>query len=106
MVNLIDIYSEGRFLGAYSRTVENVFEEVQVYTTPNFNPNSRNTFVLLAGSDLEDFGLLTESGGRSYALIEEKELSLLQERTGSPLLTDNHSPVEILLAPVFIRALF
>jgi spermidine synthase len=105
LVNLIDIYAEGRFLGAYSRTVQQVFEDVRVYATPHFSRDARATFVLVAGPGVRRLGELSDRQGVPYALLRSQDLRGLQRRNGSPLLTDNHAPVEILMAPVFLRAL-
>jgi spermidine synthase len=105
LVNLIDIYDEGRFLAAYSRTAEQVFEEVKVYAAADFSRSARSTFVLAAGPGAKALGMLAGAGGEQYELIESGELSRLQQRNGSPVLTDNYAPVEILMAPVFLRAL-
>jgi spermidine synthase len=105
LVNLIDIYAEGRFLGAYSCTAEAVFDEVKAYASPDFDRDARSTFVLAAGPGAEGLGELADRGGDAFEQLDRTQLARLQRRNGSPVLTDNHAPVEILLAPVFLRAL-
>ncbi len=39
-----------------------------------------------------------------YEELGEQALERLQRRNDSPILTDNYAPVEILMAPVFLRA--
>jgi spermidine synthase len=104
--NLIDIFSVGRFLGAYLQTMRVVFPEVAVYEVPGSARDVRSTFVVVCapapGLPVE---LPAYAGPGSVARrISDVELALLQGRTRSVPLTDDHSPVENLIAPVFLRS--
>jgi spermidine synthase len=104
LVNLIDIFEIGRFLGAYSRTMEEAFKEVEIFTSPHFAEKTRSTFVLAAARDVSFLRGLSSDSGRQYSTITEAEIGEIWERNKSPLLTDDYAPVESLMAPVFLRA--
>jgi spermidine synthase len=105
LVNLIDIFSIGKFLAAYEKTVSEVFSEVEVFGSVDFDRDSRSTFVLLAGEELDAFDLLRNRDGERFTRIRGYELDRLKEKNRSPLLTDNYVPVENLIAPVFLDAI-
>jgi spermidine synthase len=103
--NLIDIFSVGRFLGAYLRTVRSVFPEVAVYETPGAFRELRQTFVIVGAAG----GLPSElpayrGNGVVAQRMSDSDLADLDRRTGSALLTDDHAPVDNLMAPVFLGA--
>jgi predicted membrane-bound spermidine synthase len=102
LVNLIDIFDSGRFLGAYLNTVRSVFPHVSVYIPSDAGWATRTTFVIAAG--WEDAGLdvlRDEQGVTVGTLVPDEKLAELAARTGTSLLTDDHAPVENLLTPVF-----
>ncbi|MFW5769182.1 MAG: fused MFS/spermidine synthase, partial [Spirochaetota bacterium] len=109
LVNLIDIFEIGKFLGAYAATAEELFAHTAVYADEEFFESGRSTFVLAATpgpADLGDLGLgplLSEEGER-FVPISEERIDALKERNRSRPLTDNHAPVENLIAPVFLEA--
>jgi spermidine synthase len=105
LVNLIDIFSIGKFLAAYEKTVSEVFSEVEVFGSVDFDRDRRSTFVLLAGEELDAFDLLRNRDGERFTRIRGYELDRLKEKNRSPLLTDNYVPVENLIAPVFLDAI-
>jgi spermidine synthase len=109
LVNLIDVFSIGKFLAAFTATVEDVFSHYSVYTSTNFSPQTRSTFVVLAGEEDPGLGTLSHQGNEkrreTFTVINAERIAQLQERNDSIPLTDNHAPVENLIAPVFLQAI-
>lgn len=95
MLNCIDIFDSGRFVGAVINTLGAVFESVHVFNTYK-TPTLRDTFVVVGckgGCDLEPLR------GRTTMLPDASVHELLA-RSGGIVLTDHYAPVENLLAPV------
>nr|MDJ0975010.1 fused MFS/spermidine synthase [Planctomycetota bacterium] len=102
LVNIVDIFASGRFLGAFLRTLEAEFEHVVVLSMGERKDHERQTFIL-AASDLPlALDGLTDDTGAPLADVHygPEDLALLRKRAGVPVLTDDHAPVEALLAPV------
>ncbi len=105
IVNVVDILPEGRFLASYLRTLDEVFPSVAVYAPLAFDEGSRSTFVLAAGRGAAPPDLLADSGGQPIGrALERGRLEALKARSGVVLLTDDHAPVDNLMAPVFLRS--
>jgi len=94
VANLVDDYQAGRFLASYARTLQAVFPHVAVaMETMDDKESIRSTFVILAAtSPLPPITAptLTPAELRRY-LAERRAI----------LLTDDHAPVDNLLAPLF-----
>jgi len=104
LVNFIDLVDSGRMLGALAATVGEVFPHVEVLALDNFErmaPRSRVTFVLVAG--LEPFGAALEGRRADFVRLDRAIVRLYEERVAGLVLTDDHAPVEQLIAPV-VRA--
>ena len=107
LINVIDMYSSGRFLGAVYNTLGQVFDRVYVFSTSAGEPDPastiRDTFVVIA--TFEDLDL-TELGRRKGemeikgAQLGPKHLEFLKEKSRGMVLTDDYSPVENLLKDV------
>ena len=107
LVNVIDVFDSGLFVGAMRETLSRVFAHVQL-TSLDRDGAKQDNFVLVASDraiDLE--GLVrpapdAKSGGTPIpvARYTEDELAALRRRSGGLVLTDDHAPVENLLAPV------
>jgi tetratricopeptide (TPR) repeat protein len=102
MINLMDTYDSGLFVGAIINTLEKTFP--CVYVVAKEHPRSlRNTFVILAatqkinlenltsGKPVEDLGLW---------ILNDSEIETLREKGRRVVLTDDYAPVENMLAPV------
>ncbi|HMB68669.1 MAG TPA: fused MFS/spermidine synthase, partial [bacterium] len=105
LMNLIDIYGSGRFLGAMLATMEAVFPRVAVFVegeAPSARPDVRNTYILVATMQPAELGEMTAAYSRPGALhrLSAEELASVRGRAGGRLLTDDWSPVENLMAPV------
>jgi predicted membrane-bound spermidine synthase len=105
LVNCIDIFDSGRFLNAYVNTVRSVFPRVAVYESPGSTPSSRATFVVWAGEqEVGGSVLLGPEGTIVGVRVPEQRMAALHTQNGALVLTDDHAPVETLMAPVFLRA--
>jgi len=125
LINLIDIFNTGQFLGAVVNTFQKVFPDVYVFNTAGADPRAgdaattrpgaveqdtgwgsrRDTFVVVGSKtplDLSNLGLVDQSAGVTYAIrpISEQRLRELAERSGGLVLTDDYAPVQHLLADV------
>lgn len=108
LMNMIDIYSEGYFLGAMIATLREVFADVAVFSEGSAvsrDPESRRTFILAAGKQPLELHDVQSLYGREKPLsrLTDQEISSLLARRGR-VLTDDWSPVENLLAPVVMRS--
>ena len=101
MINLIDMYDSGQFLGAIFNTLEHTFANVYVLseTAPR---NIRNTFVVAAANqeiDVEKF--VSEYRKDIYIwYLDDTEIDTLRQKSCGIVLTDDYVPVENMLAPV------
>jgi len=102
MVNLIDTYESGRFLGAVVATLEQTFPYVRVVSSRVSLPSLRDTFVVVAaGRDLDIGRVLREYNAHlKFWLLDDSEMRYLRDRSGGIVLTDDYAPVENMLAPV------
>lgn len=95
MLNCIDIFNSGLFVGAVINTISEVFETVYVFNTYR-TPSQRDTFVIVGCKSSCDLEPLR---GRTTMLPPES-VAALREKSGGMILTDRYAPVENLLAPV------
>ncbi len=103
VVNLIDDFQEGRFLASYVRTLESVFGEGRVAVAMDLAEDmqsERSTFVVLASA--EPVAAASVTG--AYVLPSAELRRYLAARRAI-VLTDDHAPVDNMLAPLF-RARF
>lgn len=113
MINVIDIYRPGygRFLGAFVNTLRETFSHVYVFSgEPEGVSDERDTFTVVAAKGPLDLAELGAAGepmpqGSLFAWIEAGrvggQMETVLERGGGLVLTDDHAPVDNLLAPVF-----
>ncbi len=110
MINVIDIYASGKFLGAVINTFEEVFPHVYAFANtdsgPGEEPDDRDTFVVVGSlRELDIDDLPTVEGPTSFtgSLLTVDHRVALRERSRGLLLTDDHAPVEQLLTEVVNR---
>ncbi len=104
LANVIDIFDSGRFLGAYLATVKAVFTETVVYLPTDSRWDARATFVVAASRGRPFPATLLDAEGNAVAsAIPRARLDELAGRR-TRILTDDHAPVENLMAPVFLRS--
>lgn len=103
LLNLIDVFTSGRFLGAVVNTCRRVFDQVYVFSCGD-NLDGRNTFVVVCAARALDLSGVADRirGRRSFSgdLLTTAQLDDLAERTKGLVLTDDYAPVENLLAAV------
>ncbi len=102
LVNMIDVFRSGRFLGAMLCTLEAVFEHVDVLSMGKREDHAQETFMLVASDAKLDWGRLVDDDGLPLELVHygAEDLATLRRRAGDLVLTDDYAPVENLLAPV------
>ena len=106
MIELIDIFEYGLFVGAFVNTLEQTFDNVYVITEAEARLG-RNTFVIIAAQreiDLEN--IRTEESVRDMELwlLSDSEIETLRKKARGIVLTDDYAPIENLLAPVVLQS--
>ncbi|MHC4539317.1 MAG: fused MFS/spermidine synthase, partial [Planctomycetota bacterium] len=105
MVELIDIYDSGLFVGAFVNTLEQTFPFVYV-ATENGPRSGRSTFVVLAGRheiSVEKLRSQELTKNLDLWILSDSEIESLKTKARGLVLTDDHAPVENLLAPVALK---
>ncbi len=101
MVELIDNFDTGLFVGAFINTLEETFEYVYAISNQDVvSASERKTFVVIASHhslDLEDIG--AEYKGIPADVLSEEEMRELRKKSKGIVLTDDYAPVENLMAP-------
>jgi len=121
MIELIDIYDSGLFIGAFVNTLEQTFSHVYVVTEEQ-SRSGRSTFVVIAAKqeiNLENLRLEKPVKNLDLWILSGSDIEVLKDkaRGGTPLrgpqdacrrnrivLTDDYAPVENLLAPVVFQS--
>jgi spermidine synthase/Tfp pilus assembly protein PilF len=101
MLNLIDTYQSGRFLGSIINTLECTFSDVQVLS--EVMPHSyRSTYVVIASKqEINLDGLINQcSNDIDMWYLSRAEISMLKQKSNGIVLTDDYVPTEYMLAPV------
>jgi len=101
MIEMIDVYKHGLFLGSMLRTLQDTFPYVYAVSEKGFR-NTRNTYVLIAAKqEIDVETIIAESRGADDVWINnQEEIKGLKAKAGTLELTDDYAPVENLLAPV------
>lgn len=101
MINLIDIFDSGLFVGAVVNTLKHTFPNVYVLSA-NATRGIRNTFVVIAARQEIDLENLTiqHSNGVDIWYLDDTEINTLKQKSRAIILTDDYVPVENMLAPV------
>lgn len=102
LINVLDAYDNGRFLGAIVNTARQTFPHVYVVGREIGQPSLRDTFVVVAAKrPIDPAGILREYNPHlKFWLLSESDMAFLQEQAGHAILTDDYAPVEHLLTPV------
>ena len=106
IIELIDIYDSGLFIGAFVNTLEQTFSHVYVVTEQQ--PRSaRNTFVVVAakrGINLENLRLEKQVKSLDLWILSSSDIEVLRKKARGIVLTDDYAPVENLLAPAVLES--
>ena len=99
LINLIDTYDNGRFLGAVVGTVQQTFPHVYVLTSEIGLPSLRDTFVVVATKRPIDPRRSSREHNKhlKFWLLNESDMDYLQDQAGRLVLTDDYAPVEHML---------
>jgi spermidine synthase len=92
MVELIDIFKTGLFLGAFVDTVQKTFPYVYVMTEAEVPKDVRNTFVVVAAKrqlNLENLETEYKKKNMNLWLLTDSDIKQLKQRAGVITLTDN-----------------
>ncbi|UCE99840.1 MAG: fused MFS/spermidine synthase [Planctomycetota bacterium] len=102
LVNLIDIYESGQFLGAVINTIKDTLAYVYVLTEDKIARSTRNTFVVIGSKHELNLRSIFASYGKNLGLwyLTESDIEYLNKQSRGIVLTDDYAPVENLLAPV------
>jgi spermidine synthase/MFS family permease len=102
LVNVIDMFASGRFLGAFVGTLESTFGHVRVLSMGPREDHTQETFLVVASDRALAWGALVDDEGLPLDVVEydASDLEVVRARAGHIVLRDAHAPVESLLAPV------
>jgi tetratricopeptide (TPR) repeat protein len=102
MLNVVDVYDSGRFLGAVVGTFQKTFPCVYVLAEGASRDMGGNFVVVGAKRKIALEGLSQHEAVRSLALwvLTDSEIEQLKEKANGVVLTDDYAPVENLLVPL------
>jgi tetratricopeptide (TPR) repeat protein len=102
MVNLIDVFESGLFIGSLVNTLEQTFPYVYVVTRRQ-EGLGRSTFVIIAARrqiNLEDLRKEEAVKDLDLWILTDSDIEALKKGASRIVLTDDYAPVENLVAPV------
>ncbi|MBN2535868.1 MAG: fused MFS/spermidine synthase [Spirochaetales bacterium] len=105
-INLLDVYTSGRLLGAVINTLERTFTHIYIVST--YKPAFTGwNFVVVAGNkgiSIEEIRNDRRLKNTNVWILNKEEIDRVK-KAGAIILTDNHAPVEQLISPLsFIRS--
>jgi tetratricopeptide (TPR) repeat protein len=106
MIELIDIYESGLFVGAFVNTLKQTFDYVYVIAE-NEPRSARITFVVIAAKqkiNLENLAAEEQVRNLDLWILDDAEIESLRQKASGIVLTDDYAPVENLLAPVVLAS--
>ena len=105
MVELIDTFDSGLFLGSYINTLEQTFPFVSVISQNNVKTWDRTTFVVIAAKRILDLADVCRDFeiGRIAWYLDDSQIAQAREKSKGMVLTDDYAPVENLTSPVYLR---
>ena len=110
MSNVIDNFQKGIFLPSFVRTLREVFGKENVYlisVSPHFRETRISTFIVLASNgslDINTFDKFVKSElgqNATAAVLPEVLMEEFINKKHSIIITDDHAPIDNLIAPVF-----
>ena len=102
MIELIDIYDSGLFVGSFVNTLEQTFPYVYIITE-NEPRSVRSTFVIIAAKrkiNLEGLDVDRRVKNLDLRVLSNSDVETLRKKARRVVLTDDYAPVENMLAPV------
>jgi predicted membrane-bound spermidine synthase/Flp pilus assembly protein TadD len=104
MVNLIDTFDNGLFLGAIINTLQETFPHVYVTANKMTHPAVRETFVVTATKQPFDIKTIEREKDIEILHLSESEMDHLKKKASGIVMTDDYVPIENLLAPVVLQS--
>jgi tetratricopeptide (TPR) repeat protein/predicted membrane-bound spermidine synthase len=106
MVNLIDVYDKGRFLGAMVNTLRQTFRNVCVFSKNSYRNTGGNFVVVAAGREINLENIDREEAVKDLDLwkLSSSDMEAVVKKANGIILTDDYVPVENLLVPVALEA--
>ncbi|HWR89582.1 MAG TPA: fused MFS/spermidine synthase [Dissulfurispiraceae bacterium] len=110
LTNIIDNFQRGSFLPSYIRTLREVFGDENVHilsVSPQFEKIGISTFIVLASNghlNIKDFEAYVNNsfgGQAASAVVPESLVDEFLKKRRSIVITDDHAPVDNLIAPNF-----
>ena len=98
MINLIDTYNSGLFLGAIIKTLQQTFPHIYIVTKEVSRQSTRGTFIIV--SSMREINLENLKADPHLWILDDSEIETLKKRGRGIILTDDYVPVENMLAPV------
>jgi spermidine synthase len=103
---VIDKLQGGKFIPAYTRTVETVWPNVAILADGEpWGSSAPSTYVVAAGNQLvEDARLQRVKGQGANGQVVTRSMPEMQQwldDSNAPVLTDDYAPVDNLIAPIF-----
>jgi spermidine synthase len=105
IINLIDIYDSGLFLGATVNTLEKTFSNVYVLAKRTL-PACSSNFVIVASKHEVNFDTIdkeTSVKDMDLWILNKYEIDVLRTKSHGTILSDDYAPVDEFLAPVAIE---
>jgi spermidine synthase/Flp pilus assembly protein TadD len=101
VINLVDVYDSGRFLGAAVNTLQRTFPNVYILSEIAPPGVGKNFVVVAAKREINLERLDTQEAVKSLDLwiLSNSDIETLREKAHRIVLTDNYAPVENLVAP-------
>jgi hypothetical protein len=105
LLNTTDRYDSGRFLGAVISTCREVFPYVYAFTCRPRDTDQHDSFVVVCAKEPVDMAPMPGRIRSRYPfytgdLLTADEMDALVARAGHRVLTDNHAPVDNLVAGI------
>lgn len=102
MINMIDVYDSGLFIGAYINTLEKTFPYVYALAETVAHKFIRITFSIIASKTELDLPTIIQKQLKNTKLsyLTKSDINTLKQKSSEIVLTDDYAPVENLLAPV------
>ena len=103
MMNIVDTFDSGLFLGSVVNTLEETFPYVYVVTDNDTIQVRSYNFVIIAAKhrlNLKNIISQYKKEKLNPRYLDDSDISKLKQKSRHLVLTDNYSPVENLLAPL------
>ena len=106
-LNVVDAFPDAKLVKAMINTLRTVFADVHVWLDEIPGESARVTYVISAGDDHMPAEVLNARRGlpRRWLRVTEPTTGVGTPMAELPLLTDDHAPVEQLMADLFLTSL-